>query len=391
MKKLIEFVLFAFIFNSILFAQNITENTKKFVKGNIADKTAAVKESTGAEAAELSERGIDFVVKNQPVLGLDRELNSLAVASILALPKEKSSLKQMNGLEQKLVSIFNMFEDTTVRIAVLDKLDSVSDESTGEPGVSLMNGYMMSLKNSDLNEKSPVVEKTIVCLAHSGNSESYKIIYRGWKTGSLKKYNEATEQTLVTLSKTHRTDVTKVISESTISELYNYFRLLKKSDQLSDEFKAEIAENALSVAIYNTEELSGNMTDTVNLQLDSLNTIADANWTRAAKLTVRFFSLAKQEYENHIMSEPNFIQVIKGIAKLSSTDSAQTLSGYLAEMNKNAEKNVIAAQDVVLAVIDSLGALGDKSAFDNLLYVTYLNYPENVKNNARNALAKLRW
>ena len=60
--------------------------------------------------------------------------------------------------------------------------------------------------------------------------------------------------------------------------------------------------------------------------------------------------------------------------------------------------NTAAAQDVasvnhevLLAVIESLGALGDKAAFDNLLYVTYLPYPETITTAARTALAGLKW
>ena len=46
---------------------------------------------------------------------------------------------------------------------------------------------------------------------------------------------------------------------------------------------------------------------------------------------------------------------------------------------------------VVEAVIKTLGAIGNKSAFDSLLGVTYLNYPESVLSAAREALAGLKW
>jgi hypothetical protein len=44
-----------------------------------------------------------------------------------------------------------------------------------------------------------------------------------------------------------------------------------------------------------------------------------------------------------------------------------------------------------LAVVGNLGILGDKTAFDHLLYIGYLQYPESVKRAARDALQKLRW
>ncbi|MDE6774155.1 MAG: hypothetical protein K2J14_05960, partial [Treponemataceae bacterium] len=79
------------------------------------------------------------------------------------------------------------------------------------------------------------------------------------------------------------------------------------------------------------------------------------------------------------------------MSQLASPDTAQALSAYLADLNRHAESNDMPAKPVVLAVISALGALGDKAAFDNLLYVTYLPYPQDVIAAARSALAKLKW
>jgi hypothetical protein len=64
---------------------------------------------------------------------------------------------------------------------------------------------------------------------------------------------------------------------------------------------------------------------------------------------------------------------------------------YLDSLNKEMEKGTVPSKQVVLAVITALGGLGDKTAFDYLLYVTYLEYPEEVIAAARDALAKLKW
>jgi hypothetical protein len=49
------------------------------------------------------------------------------------------------------------------------------------------------------------------------------------------------------------------------------------------------------------------------------------------------------------------------------------------------------AKSVVLALIFALGELGDKTAFDTLLYVTYISYPLEVIDAAKASLAKLQW
>ena len=65
-------------------------------------------------------------------------------------------------------------------------------------------------------------------------------------------------------------------------------------------------------------------------------------------------------------------------------------------MNKLPNPGAVVAEDtpeeaVVLSVIKALGGLGDKAAFDYLLYATYLDYPSDVTDAARLALAKLKW
>jgi HEAT repeat protein len=47
--------------------------------------------------------------------------------------------------------------------------------------------------------------------------------------------------------------------------------------------------------------------------------------------------------------------------------------------------------DIMLAIIRALGEIGDKTAFDNLLYISSLNYPEQIQSAAREALDRLDW
>ena len=250
-----------------------------------------------------------------------------------------------------------------------------------------MNNYLSGVTSKN----SPVVEKTISCLGNTGNRESFKIIYNAWKKNTFPVYQKQTEKSLISLSQVHSEEALKVIISSNITELTSYFNLIQKSPEISKNFKAEIAENTLSVTIINMDDNSGNSSDKTKLQQACLSVISEANWTRANNLAIKYFNVAKTEYQEGKMQEAQFINVIECITKLSSTDTSKTLSGYLAEMNKQAENNNIPAQNVVLTVIKSLGVLGDKSAFDNLLYVTYLNYPEEVKGAARDSLAKLKW
>ena len=71
----------------------------QFVKGNIADKTAAVRESSGQDAAFLSREAIDFALEHKALLGNDRDLDGLALAGVLALPADSVASLDYGGRE----------------------------------------------------------------------------------------------------------------------------------------------------------------------------------------------------------------------------------------------------------------------------------------------------
>lgn len=169
------------------------------------------------------------------------------------------------------------------------------------------------------------------------------------------------------------------------------FDLLTKSEKISASLKSEIAENVLSETIYIANNSSAVTRETVSLQLDALDSIIQNKWTRAAQSVLAFFELAEREYRAGVMTGDEFVKVVSGAAAVAPVDASSRLSSYLAELNKQTETGSKVPEKVALAVIDALGEIGDKSSFDTLLYVTYVNYPDMVVAAARDALARLKW
>ena len=366
-------------------AQLATDAQKQFIKGNLSEKTAAIREATGSDIPLLSQAGLDFVILNKPLLGNDRELSALAAASVLVSPVVAITQRQADSLSDKLTHIFSLYDDETVRIVVLEKLVPLSVQYRSEKAVALVNGYLRSAAENETTKAAVAAAGAI------GDSATFGIIYDAWKTGRWPSLAAETDAALVGLSERSIADAVQAISVADVRETYAFFMLLTGDEKKSPNFRAEIAENALSKAIYTTEDLSGSMEDTISLQTAAVKVIAECHWVRASQLVIRYFSLAREEYEANVLGESMFTDVIVCMSQLASPDTAQALSAYLADLNRHAESNDMPAKPVVLAVISALGALGDKTAFDNLLYVTYLPYPPDVIAAARSALAKLKW
>ena len=397
MKKALFLFTLPLVFN--LYGAGSSDLEKKFIKGSIQDKTQAVKDASEQEGLALSIKGIDFILENSSIAGDDRDFSALAIASLLNLPKDGMALEKMfPSVTESLVSLFEIFNDETVRISVIDRFASLSKSKSFFKVQNMMNSCLNEKGNNFTN--SPVTKKTVEFLGEFGNSESFMLIYDLWRKNICPYFTSELESAVVSLASANITESIKLISSSSVGEIGDFFQLIENSSEVSPNFKAEIAENALLATIHIMEDESKGYGAGVSdeegktlagIQTRLLNAIATENWTRGAALSVRFFAIARDEYKNSYLNEEQFIQVIEDVASLAAQNVAHTLSAYLAVINGNTEKNTVSARNVVLAVINSLGELGDKTAFDNLLYVTYLNYPEDIKSAARTSLRKLKW
>ena len=109
MKKLITLFLAGLVLTGAVFAQ---EYKKQFIKGNISDKTAAVRESSGQESVWLSQKAIEFVLENNEIVGTDRDMDGLAVAAVLSISNDYVyglSENDKNELMNKFIELFNKF------------------------------------------------------------------------------------------------------------------------------------------------------------------------------------------------------------------------------------------------------------------------------------------
>jgi hypothetical protein len=76
---------------------------------------------------------------------------------------------------------------------------------------------------------------------------------------------------------------------------------------------------------------------------------------------------------------------------MGTSEAAQALALQLGLINSQMEKDKTFDQDILMAVISALGNIGDKVAFDYLLYIGYLPYPDDIQKAAREAMNRLKW
>lgn len=390
MKKLLISLLLI-ISATFIFAGELQ---KKFIKGNIQEKTSAVTESAGTdEGLILSNASIYFILENKPLLGKDRDLEALAIAGILTLPNDYGrNLTDSERLKavSVIMTVYKEFSDSpNVQIAILNKAEAFNKFLPMSKFTDYLNNYLV--KGDLINDDPAKVSAVINCLGNIGNNGSFTLLYNYYYNNTYSAYNEDIENSLVKLVPNSLNAIVQIIEDNDFSELDNIYKITKKNSKISNNFLAEIAENVLKKTIFTIGNSKDKNEEIVALQMDSINILNECKWTRASSTVISFFNAARLEYNNGILNEDNFAEIINCVGNITPIDAVSPLVNYLWELNGNMQNNKSVSQKVALAVINTLGAIGDKTAFDPLLSVTYLSYPETVLTAARKALAGLKW
>ena len=388
-----SFLLILFVLFSIsLYAQN-NSYTIQYLKGNITDKTRAIKESTGSESDYLANRAIEYALENKELLGTDRDLDALVVAAVLSISDDY--LKNSNDDEkvkfsEKLYNLYSNFEDSnTVEIAILTKLESIKDLLPIEKFVNNLNN---KLKNENMNDMDPsFLKTTLSSLEKMGNTESFIILYYFYSADKYPKFEEEIEKTLITLSPNAVNEILGFIKEADSNQLKRIYSLTTKTQKLSKNNVCIIAENLLNRSILLMGDSSKILPEDIDLQITCLKILADNKWTRASDSVLSYFQITKSLYKINSIKDEDFTFVISSLSSITPLKAVSPLTSYLEELNGRKENGEEVSSSVILSLINTLGAIGDKAAFDSLLAVTYLSYEEAILSAARQALSGLRW
>lgn len=393
MKK-IAFLLI--IFSHILFlcAQN-PDNEKliKFIKGNISEKTSAVREASGAESILLALKAIDFSLENKDLLGNDRELEGLAVAAILSISPDyikNANDSQKSIIVSQFINLFNkFFESNTVAIATLTKYSSLYEYMQDRQFVETLNFFLKSQEIKKTDES--VIKSVLNTLQLIGNSETFLILYSVLNDKDYSNIKNEIENTLVSLAFISQNEIIGLLETADVKDLSQIFKIIKKNSKISKNYICDVSEKVISKSILLLGSSSFVSQEDILVQLEALNNLSDNKWTRASLVAVSYFQFAKKIYNQNLMTETQFESVINCLSNVSPVDAVNPLTAYLEELNRQKENETDVSSAIVLSVIKTLGAIGDKSAFDSLLAVTYLDYDESILSAARKALSGLRW
>lgn len=376
------------------FAQDPTElietYRRNFARSSLGTKFELLREASSYEGVALGplyETALDFVLGNVSLIGSDTLMRDIAVLSVNMIRKTGHA-----PAAGKLWSLFRAYRDSSIRVPVLQTLGEIAK---GQADIlAEINSFVdtqINLYKSGTQPELPVLDAAITALGRLGDPSSYPVLFSAFVAGVNRAVSERSSAAMAAIQGDYAAFLGRVVRSGGASEKLAALKAGLSPNTLTDEKRGELAETALSVGVALQSPSPQDQLMVTELRTLASQELTRLKWQRASPLAIRHFYDFQLQFNRGQVSKGNFLESIALVGAMGTPEAAQALSLYLQLINTETEQGKVFDEQITLAVVNNLGQLGDKNAFDYLLYIGYLQYPESVKRAARDALQKLRW
>ncbi|PKL23971.1 MAG: hypothetical protein CVV47_11940 [Spirochaetae bacterium HGW-Spirochaetae-3] len=363
---------------------------RNFVRSSLGTKLELLKEASaydGVDMGPLYDTAIQFVLGNAVLLSTDALLRDISVLSVNMVRKYKYAPASEN-----LWKLFGVYKDNLVRVPLLQTLAEVAGGN--KDILKELNAFLdtqVSLFKSGVRIDLAVLDSAIYAIGRLGDASSFPYLFSAYTASVNKAITDRASVAMAALSGDYAAFLAEVIRSNAPAEKAAALEAGLRGDALSPDKRAELAEAALSVGVSYQGSSSGDLSYILSLRTSAARELTAREWQKASPLAIKHFYDYQMQFNRGQVSKSNFLESIALLGAMGTSDAAQALALYLQLINTETEQGKSFDEQIALAVVTNLGRLGDKSAFDYLLYIGYLQYPESVKKAARDALQKLRW
>jgi hypothetical protein len=376
------------------FAQNessmLDSYLKNFDKGSNTVKLELIEEAALLDKISLGplfHRAIDFAISNSSKLDQDSAIKELALISI-------RECRDLNYTQAKysVLRLFETYDDFAMRETILHALATLAKGDTAI--AASLNNYLETQNNIYKTSKMPNKKLVTICiqtLAALDDASSFTPVFNTM----ILNYDEAISMlsynTLLNLSGDFRSSILNILKIGTTFEKKRALEISLQHKKMEDTKKGEIAENALDIALhYSTPNLQDQkmIREIRDIATEALSGF---KWGKASGLIISHFDTTLLEYDRGVAAKSSLLIAIGALGNMGTHAAAERLTLYLNILNAFTENKKPYDSQIILAVIKNLGKLGDKIAFDDLMYTKYLNYTSEIKDAAEEAIKNLKW
>jgi HEAT repeat protein len=295
--------------------------------------------------------------------------------------------------------VFNLYRDSHSRVEILRALAVLGKGNAGM--VENLNQYLVDQTSyylSGMVPDYPTLRACIGALAAIGNDSTYPELFSAFLASFPGSLGGEITEAMGSIEGDYLRFLVELIRRNGAVEKLAAFRLGSENPGFSPAEKGELAETALEVSLGlfpgNSEAGGGSgagWAAASALRYESVLALGELKWTRASPLVIRHFYRVQTDLGNGAAPKERLLEAVNCLGAMGNSESAQVLALQLGYINSQAERGGAYDEDLILALIHALGEIGDKAAFDHLLYMEYINYPERIQAAARESLNRLKW
>jgi len=361
-----------------------------FSRADLSAKTEVLKHAAADSRAsefmgELYNYALQFALFNSQILKDDPDMQKLV--SFAARGAGDSGYHESLDTLWKLLS---GYQDSLTGVEILMAMGKLGKGNS--MAIENLNNYLLdqsSRYDAGTFADYPVLSACIAAVAELGDSSSYPALFSILTAG----YPE-----VIVLEATGAMDLIRgdykqflidIILKNPPEEKLAAFKAGMGSSVFGLAEQGQLAEVALEQGlafgiVENNAALSA-------LRYSAISALTRLQWTRASALAIRHYYRVQTDFQQGIVYKERFLEAIACLGAIGSSDAAMALALQLGLINARTERTGTFDEDITLALIQALGLIGDKAAFDYLLYISYLNYPDHIQAAAKNALDRFRW
>ncbi len=362
---------------------------KNFTRGSLSTKIQVLQDAANFELEDMGPlyfQAVEFIVDNSEQLKTDTMARDLSILAV-----RLTGISEYKKAAPLLWELFTIDEDTYVRIEIMNSLGKIA---TGNQAIIVNLNSWISSQNSIFRTggrvDKQVIAEAVTTLGKLGDKSSFPVIFSTGSLGYSEIISKKSKEALTNLNGNYKDMIINVIEKSPIEEKNIALKDVFKNKELTEEEKGEIGEVALEIGLYtSTADLTAKES-LRQLRYEAIRRLTELKWSKAAANVIENFDVTILEYDKGLTRKTYLLEAVAGLGAVGTHEAAMRLTLYLELLNSYTENGQPVDEQIILSVIRNLGLLGDKVAFDYLLYTGYLNYSNTVKKAARESLDNLK-
>lgn len=377
-----------------LWAQDTQELLKSF-KRNFVIASLEVKIQIVQDAAKTGSRemgplylqAVDFVLENFSYLDVEqrfRVLGALAADQIRA-----------TGYRDARYSVWKLFQTDSSQDLRLSCLNALAVVGKGDPEIVQNLNLWLTAQNTVFQTGKvpdvPVILAAVKALGSLSDASSFPVLFNTMNLGYPEEVTRASRQALQSIPGDLKAAYLDVLQSRPLPEKRLALEMALDSDRLSDADKGALAELALDMGLHTAAADNQLKAAARELRFSAVKALSARKWSKATALAIEHFNTLLLEYEHGLADRRFLVEAMDCLGSMGTHEAAVRLTQYLILLNSYTERVREFDSVIILSVIQNLGRLGDKVAFDDLMYVEYLSYPNEIKATARKVRSNLKW